>query len=362
MKVVEVSHAGASALCEGARERAVLVKVRSGGSERFVLDVFESCKPKVFALIAYPSKNSLATSLEAVAALPKGGIFFVKDEKEEMSVFNIFKRLEKFLGSKIALVGGKAPWLVAPSFGPEDFEKLLEARVVNISVKEVLEEMNEIKEEETKPIISSLKVGAESVEVTDEDLSLVAKLHLALRKVLKGFRAAAINCFDLIKEVGVTPCISVSLFNSAGFPFACEGDLNSLIGLILTYSAFGSVGGVFNVDYIEGKRVMLTHCTAALTSLDAYSIVRHYETGKPAAIRGRVERGTPSVVARISPDFVEVLQGVTTEGPRLDACETQIWLELERELELRGNHRVWARSDDKRSLLQLIRSLGLRTA
>ena len=360
MDVLRADHSGLSGKCS--QGGVTVVTVETGGSERYVLEAFEGCKPRALFVVARPAKNSLAAALEALAALPKGGLFLVKDEREEEMVLSMAKRLERFVGARIALIGGKAPWLVAPGYGEEDFEQLLGSEVVPISKREVTEAFEEVKAEETTDVVRSVKVGASEVLVREEDLVRAAKLHIALGRILKGFKAAAINCFQILREVSVTPCLSLSLFNAANFPFACEGDLNSLLGMILTYVAFGRVGGMFNLDYIEGKKALLAHCTAPLTLVDKYALSYHYETGYPLAIRGWVESGKDSLVFRLDKSGYEVLRGKVVEGPRMDACETQVWLELESPPKALGNHRIWVDTSEKDRLEQLIRALGLHKA
>ena len=360
MNVLRANSRGLFGEC--ALDGVTVVKVESGGSEEHVLEAFDKCKPRAFFVLAYPSKNSLAAALEALGVLPKGGLFFVKDEDEEKRALGIARRMDKFISSKVALLGGTASWLVSPSYGKEDFLKFLGAHVVEINKEAIIDEFEKVKDEEVIDVVRSIKVGASRVLVSDEELFRAAKLHVALGRVFKGFKAGAINCFPLIKDLYVTPCLSLALFNAANFPVACEGDLNSLLGMIITYVAFGKVGGMFNLDYVEDNKVALAHCTAPLTLLDQYSLVKHYETGKPLAIEGHVEPGKASTVLRLYPGGFEALSGTTVEGPRLDACRTQIWVELEHPPDAPGNHRVWIDADDKNVLIQVIRALGLHKA
>ena len=338
------------------------MSVETGGSERYVLEAFESCSPRALFVLARPAKNSLAAALEALAALPKGGLFLVRDEREEEMILSMARRLERFVGARIALIGGKASWLVAPGYEEGDFKELFGAELISISKRDVIESYEEVKAEEVTDIVRSVKVGASEVSVKEEDLVEAAKLHVALGRVLNGFKAAAINCFLILREISVTPCLSLSLFNAANFPFACEGDLNSLLGMILTYVAFGRVGGMFNLDYIEDNKILLAHCTAPLTLLDRYALTYHYETGYPLAVRGWVESGKDSLVFRLDKVSHEILKGKVIEGPRMEACETQIWLELESPPKALGNHRIWIDSGEKNRLEQLTRALGLRKA
>ena len=65
----EVDHSSINGECEN----ALVVKIRSGGSEKNVMKVFDDCKPKALGIIAYPSKNSLAAALEVAEPYPEEG-------------------------------------------------------------------------------------------------------------------------------------------------------------------------------------------------------------------------------------------------------------------------------------------------
>ena len=361
MIALEASHEGLSEECEAPSD-VLVVEVATGGSERYVLEAFESCKPKAMMLIAFPHKNSLAAALEAAAALPKGGIFFVRNQDDKSVIIKIAKRLDKFFGSNVVAIGKRAPWLVAPGFGEEDLQRIFGITITRVSASDVASEMESIKEEEVKELMESITVGARRVEVSEEDIKKAAKLHLALSRLVRGNKALLVNCFELMKETYVTPCLSVALFNAANVPAACEGDANSLLSQILTYAAYGSTGGIFNLDYVEGKRVAFAHCTAPLTLIDYYDLTYHYETGLPLGLRGYVEEGKDIISVRVSKEGYEVIKGKVVKGPRLDACATQVWAELEEPPRLPGNHRVLVGAKDADLLVQLIRSLGLHKA
>ncbi|ABU81959.1 L-fucose isomerase [Ignicoccus hospitalis] len=358
MNVLRASYQGLSEECRGDGGLTV-VEVLTGGSERYALEAYDACKPKAFALVAGPSRNALAAALEAAAALPKAGVFFVKSAEEREEAFKVLTRLDKFFGARIALVGQKAPWLVAPGYTEEDLRNIFDAKIESIKKSLIVEKFEEVKDDEVKDLVESIGVGATKVEVSREDLVKAAKLHVALSETLKGYKALSISCFELMKDVAVTPCLSVALLNSANVPTACEGDTNSLLAQVLSYAARGRVGGIFNLDYLDAKLVAFAHCTAPLTLLDRYDLTYHYETGLPLAIRGYVSKGKEITSIRLSKLGHELLEGLTVEGEELDACRTQIWAELEGEPSLIGNHRVVVDGRIKRVLSQLIRSLGL---
>ncbi|UXD22105.1 hypothetical protein IPA_01675 [Ignicoccus pacificus DSM 13166] len=340
-------------------DEVMIIHVMTGGTEHKVIELYQSCKPKALFITAFPKRNSLPAALEALQGLEKGGLYLVKSDEDLQKVRVMAKRAERFVNSKSVLIGGVAPWLVeVPS--RERLEEVFGIRVIDVSIDELITSFENSKVEEDT--IKSIKAGASKVEVKDEDLVNALKLRNALEKVidLVGAKSLAINCFELIKHLGVTPCLPLALLNSANIPSACEGDLLALSGMILSYIAFGKVGGVFNVVDLQRGRVLLAHCTAPLTMLDDYSLVPHYETGAPVAVQGRILPGRDLIALRLSKGLKEaqVWIGKSTVGPRADACRTQVWMEAN--VNPRGNHRVLVDSSDTRALRAALGAFGIK--
>ena len=362
----EVDHTSINGDCES----ALVVKVRSGGSERNIIKIFDECKPKAFGIIAYPSKNSLAAALEAAEALPRGGVCFARNAKEEEECIRAIRRLERFVDSKVALIGGVAPWLVAQKSTPHTFKSVLSMNVEKISLNEVFRKFYEIKDENLENVVKNLIAGTKDPEeilkrFKWEQLLDIAKFHVAFSDFVSelekdGFRAFAINCFEIIKHLGITPCITVAHLLTANKPLACEGDLDSLLTQIVAYSAFNRVGGIFNLDYYEESITMFAHCTIPLYMALEYTFVPHYETGRPAAIKAHVDEDEEFSAIKFMGNGFEVLEGKTINMPEQDACRTQIWLKHDPNFIPWGNHRVLINVTNWERIKFVADSLGLK--
>lgn len=347
-----------SKLCD----EVMIAYVVTGGTERYLLELYEACKPKFLLLGAFPKRNSLAAALEALEGLPKGGLYVIRDERDFLKLRAIANRASKLANSKALLIGGVAPWLVeVPQ--RETLRGVLGLEVIDVGWEEVetAYESSSVNEEEVKSLVS----GASKVEVNIEALERALRLKEALRKLLEtyGARSLAINCFELIKRMNVTPCLALSLLASAGTPSACEGDLLSLTSQWMSYVAYGVVGGVFNVVEILDRKVALAHCTAPITMLDEYDLVTHYETSVPVAIRGRISPGRDLIALRVNRELKDpiIWKGKSVEGPELNACRTQVWMEVENLYGLKGNHRVAFPASSLAELYSTLWAFGIRT-
>lgn len=364
----EVSHSSITGRCE----KALIVKVLSGGSERNILKIFEECEPKVMGIIAYPSKNSLAAALEAAEVLPKGGVCLARNSKEEEECIKAIKRLGKFVGSKVALVGNTAPWLVAQKANAHTFKTLFSIEVEKISISTLLQRFYEVEDKNMDLVIKNLIAGTQDPEeilkrFTRSQLAELARLHIALSDLInslerRGFRAYALDCFEIIKHLGISPCITVAHILTANKPLACEGDLDSLLTQIVVHSAFNKVGGIFNLDYYEEDVSMFAHCTIPLYMSLEYTFVPHYETGHPAAIKARVDEGEEFSAIKFTGEGFEVLEGKTLERPEMDACRTQIWLKHSPNFVPWGNHRVLVNGKNWERIKFVADSLGLKSS
>ncbi len=337
----------------------MVVYVMTGGTEHKVMELYEICKPKALFLVAFPRRNSLPAALEALTSLPRGGLYIVRSDNDISKVRGVARRAERIINSTTVLIGGVANWLVEVP-AKDVLKEKFGLRIIEMGIEEMLDafENAKVSEEEVK----GLKLGATTVEVSDEDLTKALKLKKALERVIDTINAKslAINCFDFIKVFGVTPCLAVALLNSANVPVACEGDLLSLSSMIVSYVGLGKVGGIFNVNDIMEDKVLLSHCTAPLTMLDEYSLVRHYETGAPVAIKGKIYEGRPLMALRVDRELesANVWVGTSVDGPEADACRTQIWMKTRPQIW--GNHRVVMDSDDYASLSFALGAFGIK--
>jgi len=342
-------------------DEVMIVHVMTGGTEHKVLELYELCRPKALFLTAFPKRNSLPAALESLRGLPRGGLFLIKEEIDIQSIRNIARRTEKFVGSKTAMIGEPAPWLVeVPS--RTALKNKLGIDLINIDISEFSEMV--YRSEVGNSELNYLKAGASEVKVEDEDLLKALKVKKALERIIDklNVKSLALNCFELIEQMGITPCVAVALLNSAGIPTACEGDLLSLVSMIAQYSTYGRIGGVFNVVDVDSDRVLFAHCTAPLTMLDEYSLVPHYETGSPVAIEGKVFEGRGLLALRLDRELrtSHAMVGESVKGPKRDTCKTQIWMKVRKSSgKIEGNHRVLIDSDDLKPLSVVLSAFGI---
>jgi len=67
------------------------------------------------------------------------------------------------------------------------------------------------------------------------------KVYTALQKIIDKYQltAFALRCFDMAVQLKITGCLSLSLFNTKKIPAACEGDVESLVTMMIANQLMG---------------------------------------------------------------------------------------------------------------------------
>ena len=78
--------------------------------------------------------------------------------------------------------------------------------------------------------------------VPEEKVNQLARLYLALKKLIKDYKldAIAIRCWsDMQNTIGITPCLVNGMLDQEGLPAACETDVCNAIAMYALQSASG---------------------------------------------------------------------------------------------------------------------------
>ena len=115
----------------------------------------------------------------------------------------------------------------------------------DISIETVEKAFHEITEDEIGPEASLFAHRAKGIqEATPEELLRAMRLYKAIRRVCKeeNLDALTLSCFSLIQSLKTTGCLALSLLNDEGIPAGCEGDLQSIMTLLMVKELIGKPG------------------------------------------------------------------------------------------------------------------------
>jgi L-fucose isomerase-like protein len=140
----------------------------------------------------------------------------------------------------------------------------------------------------------------------------------------------AISCFSLVKQLGVTSCLALSLLNDdPRMIAACEGDLDAAVSMVVGKAVSRQPVFMGNPVYHLDNTLDIVHCTAPrkLTgdTKTNYTVRSHHETG--VSVAQRIEVPVPQKVTlfRIGNEFSEatLFSADFISNPDEDTCRTQ---------------------------------------
>ncbi len=351
--------------------RNIIGVIATGGTEHLVMKSAEQAN--YMALIYHDYANSLPATIEALAALRETGkqVFARRLPLDPEQAGDVIGEAARILGtairisdSRLGLIGGVSPWLVYSRLDPNILGERLGARLVYVELDRVVEYYNgaQINEE----LLSIITGNAENVYVDPSNISEALRLYNALKKIIDEYNldTLTIKCFDLITRIKTTACLALSLLNKEGIVSACEGDVPSMISMILASWTTGQPAFMANIAGID-KEVLLAHCTAPLTN--SYDLYTHYESGIGVGLRVKYPVGEKVTILRIDNKLRRLRIGVGTIKPHRwsrEMCRTQVRVELENPAPIIedsiGNHYIMILGDHKQTISDIGRILGFK--
>ena len=300
-----------------------VVAVLTGGTEgKFVQLVKEGLidlKKPVFLMVSGHS-NSLAASLEILSYIRQhngvGKVMMNADDtllSEEPSSRPLVgtpstSALHSDRPLRLGVVGFPSDWLISSR---TDYQQVLDT--MNCELIDIpIEEMTSLGE-----VDPGMK-GAEAI---------YARLkEIVLKYDLQG---VTLRCFDLLTTVKNTGCIALSKLNDEGIPAACEGDIPTLLTMMVCKRLTGELCFQVNPARIKPDGEMLfAHCTLPLGMTEKHEYTTHFESGIGVAIHGELPIGDYTLV-KLSGDLKRML-AVDVELERCqyeqNLCRTQVWI------------------------------------
>ncbi len=301
-----------------------VVAVLTGGTEsRFVELVEEGLidlKKPVYLMVSGHS-NSLAASLEILSYIRQhDGVGKVMTSAEDtelasdgpsrylvgissVSVLANDKRL------RLGVVGKPSDWLIASQVDYQQVLKNMNIELVDIPISEVT-----------------------SLGEVDPGMTGAEAIYRRLKEIVQHYdlQGVTLRCFDLLTTVKNTGCIALSRLNDEGIPAACEGDIPTLLTMMVCKRLTGEPCFQVNPARIQPDGQMLfAHCTLPLRMTDKHEYTTHFESGIGVAIHGELPPGDYTLV-KLSGDLTRLLaEDVTLTRCQYEQnlCRTQVWIQ-----------------------------------
>ena len=350
-----------------------LIYVRTGGTE----GIFRQLMPELvqnsdspFYLLASDKSNSLAASLEILSYLRQQGRrgeilhgnpdYVASRIRLLCSVASAVRHLH---GCRLGVIGKPSDWLIASEANAECIKQKLGIELIEIPMRELLDiwsTTTEPKPEEHSdiPQVNDALPGA--LRIYEALKTLVQKYSL------QGF---TIRCFDLLDAVHNTGCWALAKLNAEGYVAGCEGDVPTMLTMMLLRALTGRSSFQANPASInpETGEMLFAHCTIPFDMVHRYELDTHFESGIGVGIRGYVPEG-PVTLCKLSGDLSRffVAEGeLIRNQAKPDLCRTQLAIRLANSSDTEyfltnpiGNHHVITMGHHAGALKALLANVG----
>ena len=333
--------------------------IGSGGVEDKVIQNFSSFSYPI-TLLTDGLNNSLAAALEVSAC------FGYKDMKVRIIHGSIPEMVEQVLihhrafaakrslkGKRIGVIGTPAPWLVASHVDYLLASQRWGVTYVDIPIEEVFKRFYAITDDEIGMQASIFANRAKACQdTTPEDLLRAMRLYKAVKDICaeQKLDAVTLSSDQCISQLNATGNVTSALLTDEGIPAGGEGDLQTIMTMLMAYAITGKPTFMGNPSFIDRKRneLILAHCSVPTKMVDEFIIRDHFETGRGIGLQGLMHEGDITLFKCGGEclDEYYVSEGYLVENTNLiSACRTQFRLKMNKPVDYFlnnpvGNHHV----------------------
>ncbi len=271
-----------------------LIFIATGGTEGIFLRNLQSFASKPCYLLTSGESNSLAASMEILSYLKatghKGEILHGSPEMiagRVNTLYAIEGAKARMRGMKVGWLGGSSDWLINSAPDRAVYKETLGIELVDIQIDELIEETKKggyVPNEWTEKLLS---LGYDRKEM-EKSLNVYG----AMKRIVEKYELSGltVRCFDLLNTVYTTGCLALAILNAEGIYAGCEGDMPSLISMLVLGELTGKPVFMCNLNKIDTDedKLLFAHCTLPLNMPYEMSLTTHYESGIGVAIAGSI--------------------------------------------------------------------------
>jgi hypothetical protein len=254
-----------------------------------------------------------------------------------------------------------------PAQSPEKIKKRLGADVVVVEEK-VFDEMISAVDDEAVRVEADrwTKNAKEIIEPDEEDIRKAARVSVALQNFVQQEQAQGLavgTCMGWLPKG--FPCLGFARLRDGGIPAACEGDMDSLLTMLLFQYAIGRPGFQGNATFDTSRNALWTaHCTAPLKmdgpdGKEAPYLLRGHSEINGSGCVPEVQYRIGQTITRaklINLDTILASTGKIIEVPAksVHGCRTQIVTEVHDAAKMAANWSSVLETEDAMTLLHRV--------
>ena len=350
--------------------------IKSGGSEEKFVQIYNDYKEPYY-FIATDKNNSLASALEIISFLNQKGLknhLFhgtysqisnqIKNFKDVKPSFNyeLKNHLNLLYGYNLGVIGKPSDWLIASSVDYKKAKDIFGVNLIDIPFPEFLKAIEDSVDENVN--LNKFNLKSNKI-ISDSELKKAFQIYNALKKLVFKYnlKGLTLRCFDLLSSYHSTGCLALSLLNNEGIISSCEGDIPSLLSMLILAKGMKKLSFQCNPSYIniDANYGYFAHCTIPTKLTTSFTFTTHFESGIGVAIKGKLKKQKVTIF-KLDPSlnhFVVYKGYIEDNLSSSSLCRTQIKVHFYNPVDELlssplGNHLLISYGDFSSSLIKLI--------
>jgi len=335
-------------------------------------------------IIIFNKEGMVNNPLDALEYIyPQEKTWVAVDYRDLNNYFGVLLAKRNLEHTKILILNADFPhwekFLCRISGGQEAIKEKLGIKLEYVKSKDVIERWKNVRTENVKPLVKTWMENAEKiVEPEEKDLTIVAKLYMVIKDLLKEKNAQAVTMAYGESPLPV-PCFAYTNLRDEGIPSACEADIISLLSMVILHYIANKpcfMGNTF-VDTTD-ETLIISHCVCPrkmegyCSKPAPYTLRRYHKekfTGSLTAFV-KMDVGKEVTICRLSGDLKSMLltRGIIVGCIDMDSndyCRVKVKVRIKNSKEFvhktSGNHHVMVYGDYRNQLKMLNGILGIAT-
>jgi len=254
-----------------------------------------------------------------------------------------------------------------PARSGEEIKKRLGAEVVAVDEKLFDQTLSAVEEQAVRAEAERwTKNAKEIVEPDEQDISKAARVSVALQRLLEqqGAQGLAVGtCMGWLSKG--FPCLGFARLRDKGIPAACEGDMDSLLTMLLFQYMLDRPSFQGNATFDTARNALWTaHCTAPLKmdgpdGREAPYLLRGHSEVRGSGCVPEVQYRLGQTITRaklVNLDTILISTGKIIEVPEraVHGCRTQIVTEVRDAAKMAANWSSALDTEDAMTLLHRV--------
>lgn len=191
---------------------------------------------------------------------------------------------------KVGIIGKPSDWLIASVPTDDVLNKMDGFEFIKIPIEDLYKLYDEVLPNANGKLLNSFKIGNDNIDTNE--LQKSEAFYLALKHIVDEYNLTAltIRCFDLLIKYQSTGCFALSKLNDEGIIAGCEGDIVSLIGMIVANRKTCQQVWMANPSQIDIDKpeLVLAHCTVPTCLTNKVTLDTHFESNQGIGLIGNI--------------------------------------------------------------------------